>query len=480
MEQKDLLDPITQTGGRDGQDSTVVEPVNTPVTLIAEKPVVISEPNQPKDFKKLLLFCLLGIGLVFLSIFGYRWWQFVTTHQETDDAYVTSDIHPITARISGTVTEVNVQDNQVVSAGTTLVKLDPRDYQVSLKQARASLAVAKEQANVAQASIGVSRSNTGVSKATTGVTLTNAQGLTTSAQGNIDAAIASISMTQAALAEARAGVPLAESQKRQVKANLVKAKLDYIRYTELYRNGAVPRQQLDLAKANYDSLVAQMATDDQEIKQAKSRVVEAEKNLTNAQAKLMATKGAMEQARSSSGQTQVNLRQTQANQRQTEVSQKQYDSALAAIAQVQTSVENAQLQLSYTNITAPTAGQVGNKTVQVGQRVQPGETLMSLVSQQPWVIANFKETQLGKVKPGQVVEIKLDSFSDRIFKGKIDSVSPASGAKFALLPPDNATGNFTKIVQRLPVKVVFEARSIKGYESRIAPGMSAVVTVETR
>jgi membrane fusion protein (multidrug efflux system) len=456
----------------EGHKSTVIEQGTT------EKPSVKPDSHL-QNLSKLLFFCGLGIGFIILSIFAYRWWQFSTTHQDTDDAYVTSDIHPITARISGTVTEVNVQDNQLVSTGTNLVQLDPQDYQVALKQARSSLAVAKEQANVAEATIGVSKSSIGVSRATTGVTATSAQGQTTEAQGNIDAAIASVSAAQAAVDEARSGVPLAEKQKEQVKANLIKAKLDYNRYTKLYQDGAIPQQQLDLAKATYDALVAQIATNDEQIKQAISRVVEAEKNLTNAQAKLVTAKGSLQQAHSTSQQIKVNRQQIESNRRQTEVSHRQYEAALAAIAQMETQVENAQLQLSYTKINAPTDGQVGNKTVEVGQRVQPGETLMSVVSPKPWVIANFKETQLEKMKPGEVVEIKLDSFADHIFKGKIDSLAPASGAKFALLPPDNATGNFTKIVQRIPVKVVFDPKSIKGYESQIAPGMSALVTVET-
>ncbi|WP_072218277.1 HlyD family secretion protein [Leptolyngbya sp. NIES-2104] len=136
--------------------------------------------------------------------------------------------------------------------------------------------------------------------------------------------------------------------------------------------------------------------------------------------------------------------------------------------------------MSYTTVTTPVAGQIGNKTAQVRQRVQPGQTLMSVVSTQPWIVANFKEAQLAKMQPGQEVEIKLDAFPDQLFKGKIDSLSPASGAKFALLPPDNATGNFTKIVQRVPVKLVFEPDSIRGVESRLMPGMSAIVTVATR
>jgi multidrug resistance efflux pump len=153
----------------------------------------------------------------------------------------------------------------------------------------------------------------------------------------------------------------------------------------------------------------------------------------------------------------------------TEVNRAQYDAAKAAIAQAEASLKDAQLQLSYTNIVAPSSGRIGRKTVEVGQRVQPGSPLMAIVESEYWVTANFKETQLKDIKPGQEVEIKLDAFPNHPFVGRVDSISPASGAQFALLPPDNATGNFTKVVQRIPVKVVFDPQSIQGYESRITP-----------
>jgi membrane fusion protein (multidrug efflux system) len=143
-------------------------------------------------------------------------------------------------------------------------------------------------------------------------------------------------------------------------------------------------------------------------------------------------------------------------------------------------LKDAQLQLSYTNITAPAAGRIGRKTVEVGNRVQAGTPLMAIVNNDYWLVANFKETQLENMKPGEEVEIKLDALPHHPFKGRVDSISPASGAQFALLPPDNATGNFTKIVQRVPVKIVFDSESVKGYESRITPGMSAEVSVQVK
>ncbi|XGV94763.1 MAG: HlyD family secretion protein [Leptolyngbya sp. BL-A-14] len=428
------------------------EPPRTATPVLPE--ISPQAPPQPvsssKHNRKRILIGAMAIGAIAATVFGYRWWRYAATHQETDDAYTTGHIHPVNARIAGTVTQVFVDDNQTVTQGQQLVQLDPRDYQVALQQAQAALAVAQHQADVAQTNIGI--------------VSTNAQGQTTVAQGNIDAAAASIATSQAALSEAQAGVPAAQANLAQVEANLVKAKLDYDRYTNLVKEGASPQQQLDAAKANYEAILAQRNALEEQIRQAQARVVQAQKNLDSAQAKLASTKGTLEQANSAAKQTEANRRQ--------------YQATLAAIAQAQAQVKNAQLQLSYTHITAPTAGRIGNKTVEVGQRLQSGQTLMAVVQDQPWIVANFKETQLGRMKPGQAVEIKIDSFPNHPFKGKVDSLSPASGAKFALLPPDNATGNFTKIVQRLPVKVVFDPQSIKGYEAQIAPGMSVIVSVE--
>lgn len=432
--------------------SSTVSATENGSSTVAEAPPLAPPKPSRKPARKGFLLGGLGIVAIAASIFGFRWWQFAAAHQETDDAYVTADIHPVTARIAGTVTDIAVNDNQPVAAKTVLVKLDPRDAQVALQQAQAVLDVAKQQAEVAQATINV--------------TSTNAQGQTTQAEGNIAAADASVSTAQAALSEVEAGVPAARAQLAQVQATLIKARLDYDRYRELAQAGAVPQAQLDAAKANYNALAAQRNAVQEQIRQAQARVAQGRQSLRNAEAKLASTKGTLQQANSAG--------------KQTEVSRRQYQAAIASVAQAQAQVNNAQLQLSYTTIKAAVAGVVANRTVQVGQRVQPGQTLMSVATQQPWIVANFKETQLGKLQPGQEVEIKLDAFRDRTFIGKIDSLSPASGAKFSLLPPDNATGNFTKIVQRLPVKVVFEPASIRGYESRIAPGMSAVVTVTVR
>lgn len=216
--------------------------------------------------------------------------------------------------------------------------------------------------------------------------------------------------------------PRSPSSSRPGRRQFAEGTNDYNRYQNLANQGAVPQQQLDAAKAAYD-------------------VAQAQKNV--------ALQGVQQVVQS-------------------------------AIAQAEASLKDAQLQLSYTNIVAPASGQVARKTVEVGQRVQPGSPLMAIVENNYWITANFKETQLRDIKPGQEVEITLDAFPSRKFVGRVDSISPAFGAQFALLPPDNATGNFTKVVQHIPVKVVFDSKSIQGYESRITPGMSAKVRVALR
>ncbi|BAT56141.1 secretion protein HlyD family protein [Nostoc sp. NIES-3756] len=452
--------------------ATIEAPIETPEE-------VIETPKKSKKPMKLIL-AGLGVGAIAAGAFGYNYWQYASTHQETDNATVTGNIHQVSSRIPGTIEQVLVSDNQVVQPGQLLVKLDPRDYQVKVQQAQASLENALRQAQAAQANIALSSGTS--------------TGRTTQAQGDVSSATAAIATAQAAVKEAQAGIPAAQAEVKlaqagipaaqaqvaQANANLQKAQADFNRYQSLYQEGAIPRQQLDTARAAYDVAVAQKNAAIQGVEQAQARLAsaqvgvakaqsqlaQAQENVTNAQAKLAASQGGLQQA-TASGQD-------------TAVKRSQYEAARAAIAQAQASLNDAQLQLSYTNITAPSAGRVGKKTAEVGNRIQAGTPLMAIVDNNYWLVANFKETQLENMQPGQPVEIKLDAFPHHTFTGKVDSISPASGAQFALLPPDNATGNFTKVVQRIPVKIIFDQKSIQGYAPRITPGMSAEVTVDVK
>jgi membrane fusion protein (multidrug efflux system) len=413
-----------------------------------------SEPQLPKKsgkkIPKGLIWAVVGVGAIASSVFGYRWWSYAATHESTDDAYVAGHIHQISSRIPGTVTKVAVDDNQQVKSNELLVKLDPNDLKVGVFKAEAVLLTAQSQAKAAQANITLASETT--------------QAKSAQAQGNISDATANIANAQAAVSGSKAGIASAQAEVAQANANLNKAQQDYKRYSTLFQQGAVNRQQLDNAQAADRVAQAEKNAADQGVQQAQAQLEQAQQRVNSANAKLAATKS--------------QLRQVSASGQQIEANRADYAAAQAEVAQAQAALDDARQQLSYTQITAPTAGKVGSKSVEVGQRVQPGTPLMAIVGNDYWVTANFKETQLGEIKPGETVEVKIDAFGDRTFIGKVNSISPASGAEFALLPPDNATGNFTKIVQRIPVKIVLDRQSIKKYESRISPGMSAVVSVE--
>jgi membrane fusion protein (multidrug efflux system) len=437
-------------------------------------------PQKSPRWRLGLIVAAAGAGAIAAGAMGYRWWQYASSHEQTDNATVVGHIHNVSPRIAGTVAAVLVQENQSVRQGQTLFTLDPRDYQVKVQQAQAALLAAQRQAAVAQSNIAV------VSQ--------NAQGQTTQAQGDITGAIASISTAQAALTESQSGVPVAraavksaeagietaEAQVVQADTNLEKLKADYERYSSLFQAGAISRQQFESAKAAYRVAQAEKRTASQGVQQAQAALAQAQQGVASAQAKVAQAQEGIAAAQAGLSKSKGGLQQAKAATLQTKVNQGQFSASEAAITQAEVSLKEAQLQLSYTKVTAPTTGIIGRKSVEVGQRVQPGTLTMAIVDPNVWVTANFKETQLERMHPGEPVEVKLDSFPHHAFTGKLESVSPASGAQFTLLPPDNATGNFTKIVQRIPVKILLDAQSLKGYKSRVSPGMSAEVSVAVR
>ena len=458
----------TTNTSSNGRQPAVLDPqeVSTPIELdsISAKEATIAPPpvppeteaatptKEPRKKPVKLILVGVGVGAIVAGAFGYHWWQFAAAHEETDNATVTGQIHPVSARIPGTVDQVLVNDNQTVQKGQLLVKLDPRDYQLKLQQAQADLAAAQQKASTAQVNIALS--------------FKNAEAATTQSSGDIAKAQAAIAQAQAQVTESQAGIPRAQAQLAASDANLDKARTDYDRFNLLYSQGAVAQRELDTARQAFQVAQAQRNADTEQVAQAQSKLAQTQQTVETAQAGLTSSQGGLQQA--------------EAKGIQTEVSRSDLGTAQAAIAQAQAALKNAQQQLSYTTLTAPVEGRVGRKNVEVGQQIQAGTPLMAIVSNEYWVTANFKETQLEKMRPGQTAEVKLDSFPHKIFTGRVESFSPASGAQFALLPPDNATGNFTKVVQRIPVKVVLDPDSIRGYESVITPGMSATVTVELK
>jgi membrane fusion protein, multidrug efflux system len=402
--------------------------------------------------KKTLLFSGGGVALALLLVFGVRYLMWSAHHEETDDAYLEAHLHPISARVTDTVQQVLIDDNQHVLEGQTLIILDPNDYKVRLEQAKAALDEAGRQTDTAEAAI---RS-----------TSQSATAQTTEAVGTIGEAKASIQASKAAVTAAEAGVPRAQAQLQEANATLQREDTDLHRYEDLYTKEQVSKQTVDHQRASYQVAVAGQAAAQEQVRQAQAQLVAAQQGVVRTEALLTNSQGGLQSA--------------QATRLETRVREGQFATAQAAVAQATAEVEDAKLQLSYTIIKAPVSGRIGRKSVEAGQRVQIGQPLMAIVEDQPWVVANFKETQLEKMRTGQHVEVQIDTFSKHKFYGHVDSLAPGSGNEFALLPPDNATGNFTKIVQRIPVKIVLDQDSVRGYENLLSPGMSSDVTVTTK
>nr|WP_260793877.1 HlyD family secretion protein [Occallatibacter riparius] len=390
--------------------------------------------------------------LTLLLVFGARYLLWSAHHESTDDAYLAGHVHPISARITDTVQQVMIDDNQHVVEGQTLVILDPNDYRIRLDHAAAALDAAKRQADTAEAAI---RSNS-----------QSAIAQTTEARGSIGDAKATIEAAKAAVTAAEAGVPRAESQLSEADATLQRDETDLHRYEDLYAKEQVSKQSLDHQKASYQVALAARAASKEQVRQAEAQLVAAQQGVVRATAQLTNSEGRLQSA--------------QATRLDTHVREGQFATAQAAVAEAAAALENAKLELSYTIIKAPVSGRIGKKSVEAGQRVQVGQPMMAIIEDQPWVVANFKETQLNRMRAGQPVDVEIDTFPKHKFHGHVDSLAPGSGNQFALLPPDNATGNFTKIVQRIPVKIVLDQESTRGYENLISPGMSSVVTVATK
>jgi membrane fusion protein (multidrug efflux system) len=333
------------------------------------------------------------------------------------------------------VVKLNVQDNQLVQAGTVLVEIDPTDYQVAVERAQADYNDARAQADAAAVNIPVTSISTSSLLSSADADVINAQAGIKAAQ-QFDAAKANL---------------------QQAEANNVKAQNDLARYKQLVEKQEISQQQYDQAVASAKAGAAGVDASRASADAANAQVTQAEGKL----------------AQSLAGQ-----RNAGTAPKQVQIIRARAASALAAAARKKADLDQAQLNLSYTKVIAPVAGVVSDRTVEVGQNVQPGQELLKLVPLEDiWVTANFKETQLRDMKPGQRATIYVDA-TDKKYKGHVDSVAGASGARFSLLLPENATGNYVKVVQRIPVKLVFEPGETKGHELR--PGMSVEPKVWTR
>ena len=389
-------------------------------------------------------------GLLVLAVAAGLWLWTTRNRESTDDAQVEAHVSTIASRVGGVIAKVAVNDNQQVDAGTVLIEIDPRDFQVAVDKARAELADAEASAVAAQSNIPITSAT-----ATSGVS--NAQGSIDQARGAADAADKEVEAAKARLNTGQARL-------REAEANATKASRDVERLRGLLAKDEVSQQQFDAAVA---ADAAQRAAVDS----ARSQIVEAEAGIRVAESRLIQSRGVEQQA-------QASLRSAQTAPEQIAVMKARAAAAQAHAEQARAVLAQAELNLQYTTIKAPARGVVSKKGVNPGQVVQAGQPLLALVqSDDVWILANFKETQLTDIRAGQRVRVKVDAYGGRTFNGRVDSISPATGARFSLLPPENATGNFVKVVQRVPVKIVLEPG--QDPEHLLRPGLSVVPTIFT-
>jgi membrane fusion protein (multidrug efflux system) len=388
------------------------------------------------------------IFLVLAAVAGVWAWRYYSTRESTDDARIDGHIAPVSARVGGHVVEILVEENQTVAAGQVLARIDERDYKIAVERAGADLA-AQQAAAVA------ARTQAPIASTSTASNLSAAQGGEAEAQAGVAAA-------KEAIANARARVSQAEANLRAATAERDRTARDVERYKTLIARDEISRQQYDAAVTAAQAAQAQVEAAQAAVAQANAGIDVAQSQLRQAEARVAQARSAV--AAAGSGPQQVAAARAQA-------------STAEATARVrQAALDQAKLNLEYTIVRAPVAGIVGRRNVQLGQNVQPGQPLFSIVeTSNLWVTAMFKETQLAGMGPGMRAIVEVDAFGGAELNGKVDSIGAATGATFSVLPPENASGNFVKVVQRVPVKIVFDPN--QELLKRLRPGMSVVPTV---
>jgi len=391
------------------------------------------------------------IGVIVLIAIGVGVWRYLVRGQEsTDDAQVDGSVTLIAARVGGTVKAIHVVDHQAVQADEVLVELDPREYQIAVDKARAELADAEASAVAAQNAVPITSTTTASS--------------VVSAQGALDSAGAVTAATEKEVDAARARLAAGEAREREARANATKAARDVERLKGLLAKDEISQQQFDAATSTADATKASAEA-------ARAQVVEVEAAIRVAESRLT-------QARASASQASAALKTARTAPEQVAATRARASSAQARVDQAKATLAQAELNLQHTTVKAPGAGVVARKSANPGQVIQAGQPLLSLVQvSDVWVTANFKETQLANMQPGQRASIEVDAFGGRSFEGKVESIAGATGARFSLLPPENATGNFVKVVQRVPVKIVLADHQ---GDVTLRPGMSVTSTVYTR
>ncbi|MDR3774381.1 MAG: HlyD family secretion protein [Terracidiphilus sp.] len=400
----------------------------------ASAPVQETEIAQPQGRRRGIVVVVLAV----LVVAAFALWWRSTFSEDTDDAQVNGHLIQVSSRIAGQVLKVEVEENQVVKAGDTIAELDPKDYDVAVENAQAALAVARANAAAANVNVPLTTVNTG---------------------SNLTAADAGVSGSHAGVEQAQQQEQASKAQVAQAQAALTKAEADLARYQPLVEKDVISKQQFDAAVAARDG--AQAA-------------------LNNAQAGERAARDGVRVARERETQAQAQLKFAETGPQQVELQSARAKAALAQVEQAQAQLDMAELNLSYTKIVAPAAGIITRKSVEIDQNVAAGQNLLTLVSLDDlWITANFKETQLKHMAAGQPVEIEVDA-TGKTYHGKVTQIGGATGSVLSLFPPENATGNYVKVVQRVPVRIDFTDLQTEDPNHAMRPGLSVEPKVRVK
>ena len=395
-----------------------------------------SGPEEPKANRRPLIF---GVVVVIALIAAFFYWRSTFT-EDTDDAQVDGNLYQVSSRVAGQVIKVDVEEEQVVHKGDVIAEMDPTDYQVGLDQAEANLAAAQAQYDQATVNVPITDVNVRTQLSTSG---------------------SDVLGMEAQVQQAEAQAQAAKSRIDQAKASALKARIDVDRYTPLVAKDVISKQQFDAAVA--------VATADQ------AALDEAQRSAKAAQDAVTIAQQRLAQASSTEAQSRKNGPQ------QVMVQAAVAEAAKATVAQAQAKVDQAKLDLTYCKIVAPEDGIVSKKSVVVGENLSVGQALVTIVPlQNLWITANFKETQLSEMKPGQTVEVKVDALGGRKFTGKVMQIGGATGSSLSLFPPENATGNYVKVVQRIPVRIDFTDLQNENKDDALRIGMSVEPTVRVK
>lgn len=476
--QRDVSDEGRSEGDRDGatrHDASDAPDLNSPRRRMEDADDAPDVATKKPFYRRPVFLILAAIVLVAGLIYGLTRYFHARAHESTDDAFIESNVVQVSPKVAANVVRVLVSDNQVVKKGDLLVELDPRDYETRLQQARAMLQAAiarREQA----------RSNTSLTRVTTAATVSQAASGVGTARANAEATRSVAAARRSNYDQAGAGIQTAaanaeqaRSEARAAEAQAARDKADVERYGQLYEKDEVSRQRFDQAIAAARTSEAQAEAARKRVAANEAQVAQARAAQNTAASDYRQSVAQISAAESQIGEARGRLADANAAPERVRVSTTQVNSAEAEIAQAQAQAAQAELDLSYTKIYAPEAGRVTRKAVDEGQLVGVGQSLMGIVYGDVWITANYKETQLNKMRIGQPVEIKVDAYPDRTFRGHVESFQSGTGSRFSLLPPENATGNYVKVVQRVPVKILFDEQPDDAH--LLAPGMSVIPEV---